>query len=200
MLYLVKLDAAYKIGYTKNLKSRISSFKTSCVTVELLSWREGSIENEKELHRVLKEYNIKNELYEMNDGLKELFDTFKFDLNLDSKMELDRLKKENDKLKSDLNYYKKIVEGGNPENLDPIRKYCKEFIKMGCPINIDIIEYKDYIKIGDILYKFSDNSFYDLHNNLAKVYTIKNIEMHYIYSGLAVPITELIEITTQHNV
>ena len=71
---------------------------------------------------------------------------------------------------------------------------------MGCPINIDIIEYKDYIKIGDILYKFSDNSFYDLHNNLAKVYTIKNIEMHYIYSGLAVPITGLIEITTQHNV
>lgn len=107
MLYLVKLDAAYKIGYTKNLKSRMSSFKTSCVTVELLSWREGSMENEKELHNALKEYNIKNELYEMNDELRELFDTFKFDLNLNSKIELANLKKENTKLKSDLNYYKK---------------------------------------------------------------------------------------------
>lgn len=70
---------------------------------------------------------------------------------------------------------------------------------MGRPVSIDIVEYKDYIKIGDILYKFADNSFYDLHNSPAKIYTIKNVEMHYIYSGLAVSIKELLELTPNQN-
>lgn len=42
MLYLVKIDNSHlKIGYSTNVASRIKSFQTSSLQVELLAIREG---------------------------------------------------------------------------------------------------------------------------------------------------------------
>ena len=48
MLYLVKLDNAYKIGYSANVEERIKQLSPTHVEVELLSAKAGNKKDEKE--------------------------------------------------------------------------------------------------------------------------------------------------------
>lgn len=191
MIYLVKLDSAYKIGYTSELKKRINSYKTSCINVELISFREGNMNNEKELHSVLNDYNIRNELYEINDDVKNLFETFVFDSQIDYKKELDKLKKEYDKLKEE-NLILKKEKYKTDSEIKPYLIKTKELLKNGKIIEIKILYYETYIMFGDLLfYKLETQNFQDNYGKIAKIYNIGGTEMYYVKSGLALPLLEL---------
>lgn len=76
MLYLIKLDSAYKIGYSQNVETRILHLSKTHVEFELLSTKFGSLKDEKELHRLCEEFKIKNELFEVNDEVIKIFNQY----------------------------------------------------------------------------------------------------------------------------
>lgn len=76
MLYLIKLDNAYKIGYTKDVSKRIKDLGTTHLIVELLSTKLGNKKDEKALHNLCKEYRIKNELFLPYKEVENLFNKY----------------------------------------------------------------------------------------------------------------------------
>lgn len=56
MLYLVKLDNSYKIGFSKDIHKRIKQIGVTHKEVELISTKCGSKEDEKELHLLCKDF------------------------------------------------------------------------------------------------------------------------------------------------
>lgn len=106
MIYLVQLDNVYKIGYTDNIKERINSLSKTHLNINLISLREGDIKHEKLLHKACKEFHIKNELFEINDLVVDIFKNYQFDTIANNKIhnieyEINELKSELNKLKED---------------------------------------------------------------------------------------------------
>jgi hypothetical protein len=64
-IYLVKLDAHLKLGFTKNLNKRLKSFESTNVGVELIKSVYGTIQDEKRLHSSLG--SKARELYDFKD-------------------------------------------------------------------------------------------------------------------------------------
>jgi hypothetical protein len=64
-IYLVKLDAHLKLGFTRNLDLRLTSFETASVRVELIKSIPGSLQDEKYLHSILG--SKARELYDFKD-------------------------------------------------------------------------------------------------------------------------------------
>jgi hypothetical protein len=52
-IYLVRLDAHLKLGFTRNLDKRLEAFKTTSVRVELIHYIKGTFATEKYLHSTL---------------------------------------------------------------------------------------------------------------------------------------------------
>ena len=50
MLYLIKSRDRFKIGYTSNLKKRLNTYLTHNPDIELLAYKQGNKNDEKELH------------------------------------------------------------------------------------------------------------------------------------------------------
>jgi hypothetical protein len=67
-IYLVKLDAHLKLGFTRNLDLRLTSFETTSVRVELIKSIPGTIQDEKYLHSILG--SKARELYDFKDESK----------------------------------------------------------------------------------------------------------------------------------
>lgn len=76
MLYLLKLDNAYKIGYSTNIKNRIKQLQSTHVDVELISTKFGNKHDETIIHLLCKDYHIKNELFQIDDNVTKIFNTF----------------------------------------------------------------------------------------------------------------------------
>lgn len=76
MLYLVKLDNSYKIGFSKDIHNRIKQIGVTHTEVELISTKFGNKEDEKELHLLCKAFWIKNELFEINKTVEQIFNTY----------------------------------------------------------------------------------------------------------------------------
>ena len=76
MLYLVKLDNAYKIGFSKDVESRIKDLFITHLDCKLISTKFGNKRDEKAIHLLCKKYNIKNELFEINPKVEEIFNTY----------------------------------------------------------------------------------------------------------------------------
>lgn len=76
MLYLVKLDNAYKIGYSKDVEARIKSLFTTHVDCKLISTKFGNKKDEEILHLLCEEYHIKNELFQIDTKVEEIFNTY----------------------------------------------------------------------------------------------------------------------------
>lgn len=55
MLYLIEDRDYLKIGYAKKVKDRMSNYKLHNCYAKLISSKEGSMINEKELHELCKE-------------------------------------------------------------------------------------------------------------------------------------------------
>ena len=124
MLYLVRIDNSHlKIGYSTNVASRIKSFQTSSLQVELLAIREGDVKNERELHEICKSYKLKNELFKNHQFVINTFNNYVFQPDMHQMKKLEKafnvhtnkirklqeekrdLKKEIEDLNRDLFYY-----------------------------------------------------------------------------------------------
>ena len=76
MLYLVKLDSYYKIGYSDNIEQRLKQFEPTHIEVKLLSTKFGNRSDEKELHKLCKNFKIKNEIFEINEEVINIFNCY----------------------------------------------------------------------------------------------------------------------------
>ena len=56
MLYLLKSGNYLKIGYAKNIEERMKLYTTHNPDFELLDTKEGTLLDEKELHRICRLY------------------------------------------------------------------------------------------------------------------------------------------------
>lgn len=56
MIYLIEDRDYLKIGYTKDIQSRLSGYKTENVYCKLLSYKEGTVKDETILHELCKDY------------------------------------------------------------------------------------------------------------------------------------------------
>lgn len=77
MLYLIENENLYKIGYTANLKTRMSTYKTHNPECVLINTIEGSSNDEKQLHKLCEEYRYSKEWFYKNDDILELFNNYK---------------------------------------------------------------------------------------------------------------------------
>lgn len=111
MLYLVKLDNVYKIGFSDSIETRIKSFETTHVEIKLIASGEGTIQDEKQLHKICSEFHIKGELFEINDRVVELFKLYLFDNYSNQISQLKKLlQKEKEKVNNILLTYNKMTE------------------------------------------------------------------------------------------
>lgn len=94
MLYLVELDAAYKVGYSATVETRINQYKTGNVIVNLIDTREGNYNNEKEIHLALKDYNIKSELFQKDPEVIRIFREYILTEQLEESQEIIKLNKQ----------------------------------------------------------------------------------------------------------
>ena len=76
MIYLVQLDNAYKIGYAKDVNKRIKNLSATHVVVNLIDSKEGKHKDEKELHKLCNNFKIKNELFEINQEVLDIFKNY----------------------------------------------------------------------------------------------------------------------------
>jgi len=81
MIYLIKSNGFYKIGYTnglESLKKRMGSYKTHNPSYKLIGLSNGDKKKEKELHKLHKDYRVNNhsEWFDFGDNVNELFDVF----------------------------------------------------------------------------------------------------------------------------
>lgn len=77
MLYLIENENLYKIGYTTNIKSRMSTYKTHNPECVLINTIEGTSNDEKNLHKLCEEYKHSKEWFYKNDNILELFNNYK---------------------------------------------------------------------------------------------------------------------------
>lgn len=61
MIYLIEDRDYLKIGYTRNLKNRLEAYELHNCYAKLLATKEGTLEDEKNLHALCKKYCYKGE-------------------------------------------------------------------------------------------------------------------------------------------
>lgn len=76
MLYLIKLDNAYKIGFTTNLNERIKQLSPTHLDIELISTKFGNKKDEKEIHELCNEFKLKNELFKLDINVVNIFNSY----------------------------------------------------------------------------------------------------------------------------
>lgn len=76
MLYLIEDRDYLKIGYAKNIKDRMSNYKLHNCYAKLLSSKEGSMINEKELHELCKEWHYQGEWFYNVPEVKQIFEEY----------------------------------------------------------------------------------------------------------------------------
>ena len=70
MIYLIKSNNFYKIGFTNNLENRLNSYRTSNPNFELIGFKSGNLKLEKYYHKLLNDFRIdKREWFDITDKL-----------------------------------------------------------------------------------------------------------------------------------
>lgn len=76
MLYLVEDRDYVKIGFTTDLNSRMSNYKTTNCYIKLVDTKPGSRIDEKALHTLCKDYHYDREWYYNNEQVKEIWNNY----------------------------------------------------------------------------------------------------------------------------
>lgn len=63
MIYVITSGDYLKVGYSKNVCTRLKSYETSNPDVNVISYSSGSISDEKDLHEKLKSFHHRNEWF-----------------------------------------------------------------------------------------------------------------------------------------
>lgn len=77
MIYLIESGNFYKIGFTENLKSRMKQYATHNPDCKLIDSFEGYKEDEKQLHKLCKEFNHSSEWFNKDKRILEIFQEYK---------------------------------------------------------------------------------------------------------------------------
>ena len=76
MIYLIKDREYLKIGYTKNIDSRMSNYRTHNPHFELLAYKEGLKQDESKLHKLCSNYKHTTEWFHYNDEILNIFSSY----------------------------------------------------------------------------------------------------------------------------
>lgn len=76
MIYLIESNEYYKIGYAKDIKERMKAYETTNPNFKIISYKEGSIQDETCLHRLCKEYKYKNEWFYKKEEVLNIWNNF----------------------------------------------------------------------------------------------------------------------------
>lgn len=76
-VYFIKAGTEFvKIGYTKEVKGRLSSITVSSpLPISLIGVIEGGVKKEKEIQRKFKHFRVRGEWFDLSSELKEFIDT-----------------------------------------------------------------------------------------------------------------------------
>lgn len=81
MLYFIQQDKYIKIGYTKNIKTRLSDLQVSSpVKLNVLGLMDGTFEDEAEMHKKFRHLSVNGEWFRYTDELVEFIDSLDKDL------------------------------------------------------------------------------------------------------------------------
>lgn len=76
MIYLIEDRDYLKIGYTKDIQSRLMTYKTENVYCKLLSYKEGTAKDESILHELCKNYLYTGEWFNNVPAVKKIFEEY----------------------------------------------------------------------------------------------------------------------------
>ena len=76
MIYLLKSANLFKVGYTKNLKQRLSAYRTQNPHIEVIADYYGDLTFEKYFHKNFGDAVVGKEWYNYYDGIVEDFEIF----------------------------------------------------------------------------------------------------------------------------
>lgn len=79
MLYLIKSHDKLKIGYTKDIAKRLKQYKTHNLDIELISYRHGTMQDEKAIQDLCTDYKIDLEWYKCCDIVMNIFSSYQND-------------------------------------------------------------------------------------------------------------------------
>lgn len=87
MIYLIEDRDYVKIGYAEDVDKRFKQYKTYSLYPKLISYKIGSTEDEKKLHKLCEQWHISGEWFQNCKEVKDIFD------NYDTTFDLLNLKK-----------------------------------------------------------------------------------------------------------
>lgn len=76
MIYLIESPNYYKIGYTDNVERRLKQYKTHCLEINLLDFKEGTSTDETNLHKACSEFKVENEWFRKDPEILKIWDTY----------------------------------------------------------------------------------------------------------------------------
>lgn len=79
MIYLIEDRDYLKIGYTKNIVDRLTTFELHNCYTKLLTVKEGTLKDEEALHKLCKEYKYKREWFKNCPEVKKIFNDYQWD-------------------------------------------------------------------------------------------------------------------------
>lgn len=77
MLYLIKSENYLKIGYTDNLARRVCQYKTHNPNFQVEDSMEGTKDTEKQIHKLIKEYQYQGEWFKDCTQVRNIWNDFK---------------------------------------------------------------------------------------------------------------------------
>jgi DNA-binding XRE family transcriptional regulator len=81
MLYFIQQDQFIKIGYTRDIKSRLSSLQVSSpIKLKVLALMDGTISDEEKMHKMFKHLSVNGEWFQYCDELIKFIETIDKDL------------------------------------------------------------------------------------------------------------------------
>lgn len=76
MIYLIEDRDYLKIGYAEDVNKRFKQYKTYSLYPQLTSYKIGSTEDEKKLHKLCEQWHISGEWFKNCPEVREIFDNY----------------------------------------------------------------------------------------------------------------------------
>ena len=117
MLYLLESTNYFKIGYTTNIKSRLSTYKTHNPDIKLIQTKDGTKNDEKILHKICEKYRFNNEWFHKNDIVINSFLNYTTqvwdqltEIEIKLKNKIDNIINDLDKITNSEKYYIGVID------------------------------------------------------------------------------------------
>ena len=183
MLYLIKSQNYIKIGFTDNLKKRLSEYNIHNPDYSLLDTCTGNQDDEHLIHKLLKNYKHRNEWFHYNDYVIKIWNECKNVLN--SGQLIDDLCISKEHVISFLPKETKIIEALNYINSNKSIKNLREIFLYICEkvfYNTGTVDLKDKFREIDSLYRITNSEYRRIINLGIKLGLFEGNSSHFILS------------------